>query len=279
MAVNSAPTANDETRRDRPDQLLEAACRVITRGGTRRLSLQEVADEAGVSKTLIHYYFSNRDDLLAKAYEFGDERGRERVRQRLPEQGSAVERLARLLTLYLGDEPEISEDWLLWTELSSAAVFEPELRPVMQRSFARWRSWIESLVRDAILEGVTTPDTEPGALSLRLIALVDGLGSLLVRKLIDHQQASAALNAILEQELGFTPAESKSPAGGRVALSSTYLRLLAALAREAVTGLDTVAETPDDRAALGVVEQLINRAAGGQPLVEATAGKRDAGQR
>lgn len=268
MPVN--PTLHEEPpAAERTDQLLAAACRVLTRGGARGLNLRDVAAEAGVSKTLIHYYFSSRDDLLVKAYEYTDRRGRERVRQLLPEAGPAVERLARLLRLYLGDETEVNQEWILWTELSTAAVFAPDLRPVMDRSFARWREWIESLVRDAVLEDALAPGTDTSATALRLIALVEGLGSLLVRNLIDQAPARATLDTVLASELGVAGPAAGSAGDDQLAPSSTYLRHLAGLTREAVAGLDLVADSPEDTAAVRAVEALIDRAAGHPPRAPA----------
>jgi AcrR family transcriptional regulator len=276
MPVNtSVDERAPEGGHERADQLLAAACRVLTRGGTRGLNLRDVAEEAGVSKTLIHYYFTSRDDLLVKAYEFADQRGRARVRELLPSGGTAVDRLHRLMRLYIGGESEIREDWLLWTELSSAALFEPELRPVMESSFQRWSEWIESFVHDAIIEGALEPSTDPATLALRLIVFVDGLGSLLVRQLIDYEQARATLDAMLARELGLAEAPSENGPEHAIGPSSAYLRQLADLARGAVGGLELVAEDAADTAALRTVHDLIDRAVGLQP--GATRDGRDAG--
>src|SRR3954454_5711736 len=103
MPVNtSVDERAPEGGHERADQLLAAACRVLIRGGTRGLNLRDVAEEAGVSKTLIHYYFTSRDDLLVKVYEFADQRARARVHQLLPSGGTAVDRLHRLMRLYIG---------------------------------------------------------------------------------------------------------------------------------------------------------------------------------
>ncbi len=72
-----APCPNDNRRdgraerRDRTDRIaaiLEAACRVIARDGAHGLHMQAVADEAGVSKALVHYYFATRQELLRRAF-------------------------------------------------------------------------------------------------------------------------------------------------------------------------------------------------------------------
>jgi AcrR family transcriptional regulator len=48
---------------ERVDAILEAACRVVVREGAHGLRMAAVAQEAGVSKALVHYYFTRRDLL------------------------------------------------------------------------------------------------------------------------------------------------------------------------------------------------------------------------
>jgi AcrR family transcriptional regulator len=67
------------TRRERdgesaPAKILAAAARRVRDAGLVRLSMQDVATEAGVSKALIHYHFRDRDALLARLVEWITER-------------------------------------------------------------------------------------------------------------------------------------------------------------------------------------------------------------
>jgi AcrR family transcriptional regulator len=51
-------------RAERRDELLDAAEQVLTRGGPQALTLQAVADEAGVSKGGLLYHFANKSELV-----------------------------------------------------------------------------------------------------------------------------------------------------------------------------------------------------------------------
>lgn len=53
------PAADAATR----DRILAAAHRVFLRHGTAKARTQEIADEAGVNKALVHYYFGTKDAL------------------------------------------------------------------------------------------------------------------------------------------------------------------------------------------------------------------------
>src|SRR5919199_5906009 len=59
-------TGTAETRA----RILEATVRRLLAGGAARLSMQDVADEAAVSKGLIHYHFSDKETLLARTVEW-----------------------------------------------------------------------------------------------------------------------------------------------------------------------------------------------------------------
>lgn len=49
--------------RDSEERILDAAHAVFLRRGTAGARMQEVADEAGVNKALLHYYFRSKDQL------------------------------------------------------------------------------------------------------------------------------------------------------------------------------------------------------------------------
>jgi AcrR family transcriptional regulator len=54
------------TRGNAAERILAAAAESVGALGAAQVSLQVVADAAGVSKALIHYHFRDRDELLAR---------------------------------------------------------------------------------------------------------------------------------------------------------------------------------------------------------------------
>jgi AcrR family transcriptional regulator len=59
-----------ERRPSTPIRILQAAARRIVTGGAANLSMQDVADTAGVSKGLIHYHYHDKETLLARLVEW-----------------------------------------------------------------------------------------------------------------------------------------------------------------------------------------------------------------
>ncbi|MGK7311306.1 MAG: TetR/AcrR family transcriptional regulator [Candidatus Longimicrobiales bacterium M2_2A_002] len=56
------------TDRDTEDRILDAAHAVFLKRGTAGARMQEVADEAGVNKALLHYYFRSKDQLAQAVF-------------------------------------------------------------------------------------------------------------------------------------------------------------------------------------------------------------------
>jgi TetR/AcrR family transcriptional regulator len=64
--MNSPPQADDGATEQR---ILDAAHAVFLRSGTAGARMQEIADEAGVNKALLHYYFRSKDRLAEAVFQ------------------------------------------------------------------------------------------------------------------------------------------------------------------------------------------------------------------
>ena len=56
------------TSKDNEQNILEAARRVFTKKGMHGARMQEIADEAGINKSLLHYYFRSKDKLFEAVF-------------------------------------------------------------------------------------------------------------------------------------------------------------------------------------------------------------------
>jgi AcrR family transcriptional regulator len=51
---------------ERPRALMASAMKLLTRHGYRRIRVEDVAEDAGVSKATVYHYFASKDDLLTQ---------------------------------------------------------------------------------------------------------------------------------------------------------------------------------------------------------------------
>src|SRR5687767_15639661 len=65
--VKQVATADQE--RETREKILDAAHAVFVRRGTAGARTQEIADEAGVNKALLHYYFRTKERLAEAVFE------------------------------------------------------------------------------------------------------------------------------------------------------------------------------------------------------------------
>lgn len=54
---------------DTEEQIFEAACRVFQRKGYEGARMQEIADEADINKSMLHYYYRSKDKLFQQVYQ------------------------------------------------------------------------------------------------------------------------------------------------------------------------------------------------------------------
>ncbi|MDX1637999.1 MAG: TetR/AcrR family transcriptional regulator [Balneolaceae bacterium] len=55
--------------KDTEDLIFEAACRVFQQKGYEGARMQEIADEADINKSMLHYYYRSKDKLFEKVYQ------------------------------------------------------------------------------------------------------------------------------------------------------------------------------------------------------------------
>ena len=67
MVKRTPPPPAPDT--DAESRILDAAHAVFLRRGTVGARMQDIADEAGVNKALLHYYFRNKDRLAAAVFQ------------------------------------------------------------------------------------------------------------------------------------------------------------------------------------------------------------------
>jgi AcrR family transcriptional regulator len=153
--------------------LVRSAYRVMTRRGGHRLSLQDVADEAGVSKGMVLYYFKTKENLYLTTMRWALERTEARIRQRIGAADDPREAITALVdAVFVG--PEQNRDfYLLYLDLVEHAARVPSFGQLSAVAFQIINGLYEEVVRDGTKRGGFAVD-DPAAAAVAMRALIEG---------------------------------------------------------------------------------------------------------
>lgn len=152
---------------------MESAFKLLMRDGYRRIRLDDVADDAGVSKATVYCYFANKDDLLTRTVASRIAEKQAAIESRLASAGgSASERLRMFLHQFW--TMSLTEQAGLWQRLLASEIVTeaPDVFAVWAKGLVqRWR-FVEQLIKEGQHAGEFRRDAD-AAVAARLI--VSGL--------------------------------------------------------------------------------------------------------
>ncbi len=158
----------------RTSEILEAAVRCLSTDGFAATSLQRVADEAGVSKRVVLYYFGSRAGLFDHVVRHvGDRlvRQLEASIRDLEEPGDLIDRGFRTLWAAVATDRALLVAWL---GLQAEALTNPEFREPAGYISARLRAFLRTVI-DGILARGLRLRLDPVTLEVLVLATVQGL--------------------------------------------------------------------------------------------------------
>ena len=167
------PSSSSERPRARgnaAERILASAAECVGQLGAAQVSLQAVADSAGVSKALIHYHFRDRDELLAR---LADWLTVELVQgEEVALDGAAPQGALDALWAWL--EGELARgDVRVLVDLTQ--VVPESLRLAAQEAAGRRRAAAERTVETLFSTLSLTPRVPTAMIAEVLVAFVDGL--------------------------------------------------------------------------------------------------------
>ncbi len=167
------PRLAPAVRLQRRQQLIDGAWRCAARRGFQSLTVDEVCEEAGVSKGAFYGYFDQKEDLLIALLEDDAKRIAALLEEVSGSRIVGVERLRRLVRAMLeqGEDParlQVRAD--LWAEMSANPSIRDRFAEVMRDRRIALRTLIEESIRREDLVSIPA-----NALAAILLALGDGL--------------------------------------------------------------------------------------------------------
>jgi AcrR family transcriptional regulator len=184
----------------RVDEILRAACRVVVAGGASDLRIGSVAQEAGVSRTLVHYYFTTRQELLRATFAYAEDLRVEALEEELAGIATGAERTECALMRTI--DPALEANPALWNEVWSSLRYDDELRPLVQERYRAWAGRIVRLLEEGRRDGSVPAAVDADEAGWRLAAAADGIDSILYLGVLDRDEARELLASCFAREVG-----------------------------------------------------------------------------
>jgi AcrR family transcriptional regulator len=184
----------------RVDEILRAACRVVVAGGASDLRIGSVAQEAGVSRTLVHYYFTTRQELLRATFAYAEDLRVDALEEELAGIATGAERAECALMRTI--DPVLEANPALWNEVWSSLRYDDELRPLVQERYRAWAGRIVRLLEEGRRDGSVPASVDAEEAGWRLAAAADGIDSILYLGVLARDEARELLASCFTREVG-----------------------------------------------------------------------------
>lgn len=169
---------------ERRNQIMEAAINVFARQGFHEARMDDIAQEAGLSKGALYLYYKSKDAVITAILKFIFVQAMKRVHVfAVTDDGTTVREKLERLNGYLATEMR----WMVATlrpimfEFYALAARDKEVRLLLKDYFQEYRSALTTLIRRGIERGeLRAVDAEAAAIThtalyegLALLAVVD----------------------------------------------------------------------------------------------------------
>ncbi len=174
MRTDELPGDLREDLSPRQVDLIRTTYQLIGERGVRQVSLQQVADAAGVSKALIFYHFKTRENLILTTMRWVLLRTGERIRGAVERAETPAGKVTAMIDEIFSDAEANRRFYVAYLDLVDHAIRLDDFSKLS----ATFRGIVNSLYAEVVALGVTqgaflVHDVEEAASTLR--AIVDGL--------------------------------------------------------------------------------------------------------
>jgi AcrR family transcriptional regulator len=155
------------------EAIMDAVDQALRKHGYAELTMQNIADESEKSKSLLHYHYDTKEDLLVAFLDglIGDYEQRMACRTESPPTERIVEFLAQFV--FTPDDTGREQFHLALLEMRSQGPFNERIREQLVRSDELLRTTAAEVITEGIEDGVFE-DVDPERTAAMLVAMLDG---------------------------------------------------------------------------------------------------------
>ena len=198
-------TANVKARKAaQRDHLLHSAEQLVREGGFANLTMQTLAEAAGVGVGTLYRYFDNKAMLAAEVFRVPTEREVAAVAQAMEPPGSFPERLSHVLQVFVQRAQAA-------TRLAWSLIAEP-VDPAVDAERLTYRQRYAELYRQLLSDGVSQGALPIQDTAISAAALVGAIAEALVGPLSDplpKANLAESLTQFCLRAVGISPAQAQ----------------------------------------------------------------------
>ena len=165
----------------RKNQILDAAMVVFARSGFHDARMDDIVQEAGLSKGTLYWYFKSKEEIITAISQRLFATDIKQVESLLNAQGTVSERLQQLIRDRVQGMQEMSDVVAILVEFYAAALHQDGVRQFIKTYFQNFHDLLVALIQQGIERGEFRP-VDVVAAATALDAVFEGL---IVRWLID----------------------------------------------------------------------------------------------
>jgi len=192
---------DEPARSETQEAIMEATYRALCRRGYADLTMQAIADEFEKSKSLIHYHYDTKEELLVAFLDYLLDKFITDVAV-----DAAADPRARLDTLVdalLSGPDEAGDFQVAMLELRSQTPYVEAYRDALRANDAYLTDLLAETIEDGVAAGVFRDDVDPEAAAETLLLVVDGARtrSVVFEDGSAVERARATIERYVEREL------------------------------------------------------------------------------
>ncbi len=169
---------NDRNRNDilnlRRSQLTKAAYQVVSKKGYYNFTIKDIANEAGLSTGLVHYYFKDKQDLLLTLLKEINSNVRHLLDMEIRESSDPREKLDIFITQAFNIvEREQSYFYVLldfWTQLNH----NERMRNAIRKLYESYRSVCSGILSEGVEAGYFKEDMDIHYTATMIVSMIQG---------------------------------------------------------------------------------------------------------
>ncbi len=155
-------------------EIIEATFFCIALKGYSNITMQDIADSAGVSKGVIHYYFRNKDELFLSVFEKLVKDLDGHIASKVERAKTPPEKVRAIIGAVFEKVKENKKFQVVLLDFWAHSTKNPTLRAANANQYARYRHLTRKIISEGI-EGGYFRECDPPRVASSLIGLIEGL--------------------------------------------------------------------------------------------------------